>query len=333
MVSIQNPAVSISDIWSYEQRSLTNSTEVSNELINSLLNSVLGQEFDMNSVGYYLTKGIAQDVADITKNITPFTYSYIRPMTYSPETYVGFKAAQCQSTSGDSSWYGNTGNLLFSVQDPILNNIKFETGLSTGPVVTLIRYDPATCLNDSNFNAYCCYSTRSNSTSGYSTSNTERVSKSPVDDNTMLTWFSPSGSWTEGYMNDRHFVMNWNKGSGNNVTMSKCNLVNGQLIESLPMRLTLQNIQRSNINGVFLSFGHRLVQEIKGSLTINGTESLAIDLPIGTDYFATPSDWTITDISPSDAIQLELRNTSGPNYLVTPLKAFIVNSILTQPTT
>lgn len=76
MVSIQNPAVTVEDIWNYPQRNLTSQDTIVNQTIDRLLNNVLGDNFDQFSVGWYLTQGIAQKVINDSKNITTINHGY-----------------------------------------------------------------------------------------------------------------------------------------------------------------------------------------------------------------------------------------------------------------
>lgn len=334
MVSIQNPAVSIPDIWAYQNRTVTNSTEVSATMINSLLNSVLGQEFDQNSVGYYLTKGIAQDVADITKNITPFTYSYIRPMSNSPLARLTYSRSFCGDGGGSS--VQSAGSVLDTPStfgDRIFNNTILNSSVSDQYLIGLVDYPKDQCVNDTA--AYYRCSITAVADSGSLGSYTAKdCSKFTYSDNEIITYTTANyGSGGHYAFSDNLSVLNKD---GTYITPTERSgikpIIQNDSTEQLPFILTLSNVQKSNFNGVFVSFGRPLFQNLTGELIINDVTELTFKMPKGSDYYATPSDWSRLDITPGDVIQIKLTDDQSIPVLCTPVKSIIVNSILTQPT-
>lgn len=68
MVSIQNPSVTVSDVWSYGDRSLTNEPEFFSRLGNSLLNFMLGDTYLNNTWGWFISQGIVENIKYLLNN-------------------------------------------------------------------------------------------------------------------------------------------------------------------------------------------------------------------------------------------------------------------------
>lgn len=68
MVSIQNPSVTVSDVWNYGDRSLTNESEFFSRLGNSLLNFMLGDTYLNNTWGWFISQGIVENIKYLLNN-------------------------------------------------------------------------------------------------------------------------------------------------------------------------------------------------------------------------------------------------------------------------
>lgn len=68
MVSIQNPSVTVSDVWNYGDRSLTNEPEFFSRLGNSLLNFMLGDTYLNNTWGWFISQGIVENIKYLLNN-------------------------------------------------------------------------------------------------------------------------------------------------------------------------------------------------------------------------------------------------------------------------
>lgn len=118
MVSISNPSVTVTDVWNYNKRELSNQTELISLINDRLLNNVLGDNFEKFSVGYYLTKGIAQDVIDKTQNRITVNHGVFA--SYDKSGIANLK--QTMYTGGPYELWNSSEvypNRMFTINEPV----------------------------------------------------------------------------------------------------------------------------------------------------------------------------------------------------------------------
>lgn len=88
MVSIQNPAVTVEDIWQYGDRSITDETGFFSRLGNTLLQFMLGDTYSTGQWGWYITEGLLQGVKELLNNRSVVLHSF-NTQTYSIPSAIG----------------------------------------------------------------------------------------------------------------------------------------------------------------------------------------------------------------------------------------------------
>lgn len=98
MVSIQNPSVTVSDVWQYADRSLSNETDFFSRLGNTLLNFLIGDTYQNGQWGWFLSQGIVEGVKELLNNRTLKIHSFNMetfdtPLNISAEYIDGIKCS------------------------------------------------------------------------------------------------------------------------------------------------------------------------------------------------------------------------------------------------
>lgn len=328
MVSIQNPSVTVSDVWSYTDRAITNVNEIALKSTDTLLNSILGANFDQDSVGYYLTKGIAQTVIDATKNVNTINYMMIIPTT---GKRVNKNLLACVCTGYYSlATMNNKLQVVYTQSDPILDNISIpDYYLST---FVIIPKTIGSCVADMSVPINGRFTNDAGDTSSLGVRN---VPKYDYDSDNFYVRLTTSDIASNGgriKFEAQRYAINYDKtglSTPGELTVPITLLANYDKVFKSPATFTLSNFQTSDISGIYVSLPDINFFDITIELLINDTVTDTFTMSGQKDYFGTPSGWSRKGVLSTDTVSVRLTCANNEPCFVVPIKSLIVSTALT----
>lgn len=334
MVSISNPSVTVSDVWNYSTRELTNSGEDHLSLINTLLNSVLGQEFDQDSYGYFITKGIAQTVIDAMNDKITYNHSLILPTSQASIDKILTQSA----CTGGISKHGNSYGASELAPSYSQGNIIID-GFSSPPLIKRM----ACVFNKTNGDCVADMTKQIEMSTYYIYSNYRFCEPEIADkidllnDTFLVCWGENTNGRSTWGANFGYYTINYDKASSIIQTPNQQYPVKFTLpfvnTLALPSEITITNYRSGNIDGLYISFPTALPIPLKAEILNGSTVLQSIEWEAGKDNYKSPPDMKIDVQPPTSTLKVRLSSSIPAPWLPVAPKSIILTESIPKVTT
>lgn len=328
MVSIQNPSVTVSDVWNYADRSITDETSFFSRLGNTLLNFMLGDTYVNNTWGWFLSQGIIENIKYLLNN------RVLKVHSWNTNSFIGKNRLGANIVDYISKSLSAPAT-TYSVLEPVT---IFKSELESSNTEKRQWYYWINNVQGYDFNNvnYICYNSREpgSTSNGLSSFNLAKLRSNETD----YICYSITSDNFALYINmstNYCLATNGPSTSGTMKTLGTCDILRfvdpyRHLYDGLTFKVT--NVLGDGFVNISAQFIYPTINNWNIELYDGTTLAQTITVPIGTTNFVTPSSFSWMGLTNKDNITVKFKSPDEFIYLDA-IKGISLTEVITTTST
>ena len=308
MVSIQNPSVTVSDVWNYGDRSLTNEPEFFSRLGNSLLNFMLGDTYLNNTWGWFISQGIVENIKYLLNNRVLKVHSWNTTSDTPNEGVTGRIGRYRYTYDG----FNNISKIFKIKPKTFISDMERIITDPNSMFVWIDQIETAFPIHIKFLNGGIDATSTNTETYAYTLSDIQII------DNNLIGKVMFSGTYPDTYSFGLSQIASYEslqqsrpeeQGTGH-----VARVVDATRYMPNPTRFNLQNITGQSIVNIAIQFLYPTKNNWSMQIYDGDTIKDTLTIPVGVTNYTTPADFEWTGFTNVDALSIRFTTTDTVLY-------------------